>query len=320
MLFSIEAVYLFLGIIVVLGSMFTFADRKNPKRFTSGLFYLLYGVTLLFGKVIPPFYIGLMVLIMVAIVGAGGLKLGSYGEATLEERSRHRGRLKNRLFIPALLIPILTVIGVTWLKNVKVGNVFILDPKNVTLVSLGLATFVALLVSMAMTRSTPFMAVKESRRLLESIGWAALLPQMLATLGTIFTTAGVGAAVSNLVKAIIPTHSLFWIVIAYCIGMALFTMIMGNAFAAFPVMTAGIAVPLLIKQFGVDANHVAALGMFSGYCGTLMTPMAANFNIVPAALLDLKDKNHVIRVQVPTALILLAFNIVAMYVVTLMDL
>jgi uncharacterized membrane protein len=41
--------------------------------------------------------------------------------------------------------------------------------------------------------------------------------------------------------------------------------------------------------------------------------MAANFNIVPAALLDLKDKYHVIRAQAPTALILLAVNIVLMY-------
>ncbi|BBW96221.1 DUF979 domain-containing protein [Geobacillus sp. FSL W8-0032] len=316
---SMEAVYIFLGIVVTLGSVWTFADRSNPKRLTSGLFYLLYGVTLLFGSVIPPFYTGVLVLIMVAIVGFGGLKLGKYEEASPEERQQHRQRLNNRLFIPALLIPILTVIGVTWLKNFKIGGAFLLDPNNFTLVSLGVATFMALLISMAMTRSTPFAAVKESRRLLETIGWAALLPQMLATLGTIFTTAGVGAAVSEWISTIIPTHSLFWIVVSYCVGMALFTMIMGNAFAAFPVMTAGIAVPLLIQQFGVDANHVAALGMFSGYCGTLMTPMAANFNIVPAALLDLRDQHHVIRVQVPTALILLAFNIVAMYVITLMD-
>jgi uncharacterized membrane protein len=53
-----------------------------------------------------------------------------------------------------------------------------------------------------------------------------------------------------------------------------------------------------------------AIGMFSGYCGTLMTPMAANFNMVPAALLELPDKNAVIKVQVPTALTMLAVNIV----------
>ena len=103
------------------------------------------------------------------------------------------------------------------------------------------------------------------------------------------------------------------LVALYCVGMALFTMVMGNAFAAFPVMTAGVALPFLIQ--GHDANPAAlvAIGMYSGYCGTLMTPMAANFNIVPAALLDLEDKYQVIKVQIPTALTLLLINILLMY-------
>jgi uncharacterized membrane protein len=54
---------------------------------------------------------------------------------------------------------------------------------------------------------------------------------------------------------------------------------------------------------------MVAIGMFSGYCGTLMTPMAANFNMVPAALLELPDKNAVIKVQIPTALSLLVVNV-----------
>lgn len=317
MFISIEAVYVFLGLITLFGSLYTFRDQKNPRRVTSGLFYFLYGVTLLLGSVIPPFVMGLLVIVMVIIVGAGGLKTGSYGEASSEERHESRNRLGNRLFLPALLIPLITILGTTGLKEVKIGELFILDQKNITLVSLAIATLISLIVGIAMTRSRPMTPIKESRRLLEAIGWAAVLPQMLATLGTIFTSAGVGTVVSEWVSAIIPTHSLFWVVFAYCVGMAMFTMIMGNAFAAFPVMTAGIAVPLLIGQFGVDANHLAAIGMFAGYCGTLMTPMAANFNIVPAALLDLKDKNHVIRVQVPTALILLCFNIALLYFISL---
>lgn len=314
---SMEWIYVFLGLIALGGSLYTFVDKNNPRRITSGLFFALYGISLLFGSIIPPFAMGLIVIVMVLIAGMGGLKLGSYGEATAEERQQNRQRLGNWLFVPALLIPLLTIVGSLGFKEVKIGELFVLDQKNITLVSLGLATLIALLIGMALTKSSPLTPVKESRRLLEAISWAAVLPQMLATLGTIFTSAGVGTVVSDLVAQIIPTHSLFWVVFAYCIGMALFTMIMGNAFAAFPVMTAGIAIPLLIGQFGVDANHLAAIGMFAGYCGTLMTPMAANFNIVPAALLDLKDKNHVIRVQFPTALILLAFNILLLYFISL---
>ncbi len=171
----------------------------------------------------------------------------------------------------------------------------------------------ALLVGLAVTRDTPARALGEARRLTESIGWAAVLPQLLATLGALFAAAGVGDVIAHGVSAIIPAGSHFWVVVAYTLGMALFTAIMGNAFAAFPVLTAGIGIPLIVQQGGNPAA-LAAIGMFSGYCGTLMTPMAANFNIVPAALLELPDKNAVIKVQVPTALLLLAVNVGLMYV------
>ena len=105
----------------------------------------------------------------------------------------------------------------------------------------------------------------------------------------------------------------FAAVAMYCIGMALFTIIMGNGFAAFPVIAGGIGIPALVGRYGADPAVMAAIGMFSAYCGTLMTPMAANFNIVPAALLELPDKNAVIKAQIPTALPLLAANIVLLY-------
>ena len=99
---------------------------------------------------------------------------------------------------------------------------------------------------------------------------------------------------------------MFLTVAVFGLGMAIFTMVMGNAFAAFPVMAAAIGVPLVIQGYGGDPAVVGAVGMLAGFCGTLMTPMAANFNLVPAALLELKDQYGVIRAQVATALPLLA--------------
>ncbi|MGF6934065.1 putative membrane protein [Paraburkholderia sp. UCT70] len=107
--------------------------------------------------------------------------------------------------------------------------------------------------------------------------------------------------------------ALFAVVAAYTFAMAIFTMIMGNAFAAFPVMTAGIGLPLIVHQFNGNPAILGAIGMLSGFCGTLMTPMAANFNIVPAALLELKDQNGVIQAQWPTALLLLIVNTILLY-------
>jgi uncharacterized membrane protein len=88
---------------------------------------------------------------------------------------------------------------------------------------------------------------------------------------------------------------------------------MGNAFAAFAVITAGIGVPFLLTQGG-DPVIVAALGLTAGFCGTLLTPMAANFNIVPTAILEIKDKkNGVIKYQAPIAIVMLVIHIVLMY-------
>jgi uncharacterized membrane protein len=102
-------------------------------------------------------------------------------------------------------------------------------------------------------------------------------------------------------------------VLLYAFGMVAFTMIMGNAFAAFPVMAAAIGVPILIHADGGKPAVIGAVGMLAGFCGTLMTPMAANFNVVPAALLELKNQYGVIKAQVPTALPLLLVNIVILY-------
>jgi uncharacterized membrane protein len=190
----------------------------------------------------------------------------------------------------------------------------LIDPKSVTLVLLGTGVIIALIVCYAWLRPLAIAAVDEGSRLANSIGWAMVLPQMLASLGVIFAAAGVGSTIGALVTAIIPSGSVFLAVLLYALGMVVFTMIMGNAFAAFPVMATAIGIPILIHGDGGNAAVIGAVGMLSGFCGTLMTPMAANFNIVPAALLELKSQYAVIRAQVPTAIPLLIVNILILYV------
>ncbi|MBP3364985.1 MAG: DUF979 domain-containing protein, partial [Pseudomonas sp.] len=224
------------------------------------------------------------------------------------------GRLGHKLFIPALSIPLVTVIGSILLKNTQIGGVPLLDPKNTTFVSLGIGCMVALVLACILTRDTPLQGLRESRRLTEALGWTMVLPQMLAMLGLLFNDAGVGTAVAHVTTAYINMDYRLVAVMVYVLGMALFTVIMGNGFAAFPVMTGGVGVPVLVGIYDANPAVMAAIGMFSGYCGTLMTPMAANFNIVPVALLELPDKYAVIKAQMPTALMMLVVNIVLLYV------
>ena len=314
---SLEHFYWLVGLLFVAVAAMNLRDRSNPRRFTTALFWALYALLYLAGERMPPALVGALMILMALLAGLGGVAAGKPEVLPEEARRASSARLGNRLFIPALLLPLVTVIGATLFKDVQVA-VFsaplpLLDPKHLTLVSLGVAAVVALGAACWLTRSTPLQGVREARRLVDAMGWAVVLPHMLAVLGLLFTEAGVGKAVAHVATSYINMDSRFVAVAVFCIGMALFTIVMGNGFAAFPVMAGGVGIPVLVGVYGANPAVMAAIGMFSAYCGTLMTPMAANFNIVPAALLELPDKNAVIRAQIPTALPLLVANIFLLY-------
>lgn len=310
---SLQVVYWLLGGYLAWLAVLGVTDRGNPRRWTTGGFWALVSLVLLVGERLPSAVVGGIVIALALLAGFGGVRLGRYREAASQEKQAEARRLGNRLFVPALLIPAITIVivlGQTYLWG-DIATPF--DPQHLTLVALAVACVIAVAAACLLTRQTPAESVEQSRRLLDAIGWAAVLPLLLATLGTVFAASGVGEAVAAVVRAGIPVENRFVVVLAYALGMAGFTMIMGNGFAAFPVMTAGIGLPLLVQMHGADPAPLAAIGMLCGYCGTLMTPMAANFNLVPAALLELKDPYAVIRAQLGTALPLLGANVLLMY-------
>ena len=252
----------------------------------------------------PPEPLGVAVLAMVALGGLNRTGRGAGSPATPEQRAASAERLGNRLFGPALAIPLVTlalVLGGRWLHAW-------IDPRQSTLTALGIACVVAFAAALRVTRASPATGLAEGRRLLDALGWAVLLPMLLATLGSVFAATGVGDTIAAIVGALIPTDSRLACLAAFALGMVLFTVIMGNAFAAFPVLMAGVGLPLLVLKHGAHPAVLGSIGMLTGYCGTLLTPMAANFNIVPAVLLELPDQYGVIRAQWPTAVALLFVN------------
>jgi uncharacterized membrane protein len=312
----IEYVYWLCGVLLLAAGVFEFRDRRVAQAaFWTILAACFFGGDAVLdadkaGNMLPAQICGLAVIVLAAIAGSGLLTRKVHDDRDADRRRESAERLGNRLFLPALAIPLVTLALVLLTPYAKIGAVALIDARQSTLVALGTACALSAVAALLLTRTSVRIALKESTRLLDALSWAALLPMLLATLGAVFAATGVGDAVAHIVSASIPTQSRDACVFAYAIGMALFTIIMGNAFAAFPVMTGGIGLPLLIGQHGANAAVVGALGMLCGYCGTLLTPMAANFNVVPAALLELRDPNGVIRAQWPTALALFATNVV----------
>jgi uncharacterized membrane protein len=310
---TLEHVYWLMGALAGGVAWVNARDSSNPKRWNNAAFWGLYAVTFLAGSRLPHFASGCLVIAMVLVASVGKLGQTTRESQTPAQREESASRWGNRLFVPALTIPAVTLFGTFVLKTAVLGGAPLVDPKQVTQISLALGALAGLGVGMVMLRPPISAPLHEARRLWDAVGWAAVLPQMLAALGALFATAGVGKVVAGLAERWLPLGSPLAAVVTYTVGMAIFTMIMGNAFAAFPVMTAGIGLPLVMTRFGGDVTVMAAVGMLSGFCGTLMTPMAANYNIVPAALLELPDEYAVIKAQVPTALVLLVVNTAIMY-------
>ncbi|GAA1887654.1 DUF979 domain-containing protein [Lapillicoccus jejuensis] len=304
---KVEWVYWLVAAVFLVVAVLRLSDRSDPKRLGSAAFWAVLAFTFVYGtyvvaKTAPPVIEGVAVLVLVVLAALGFPGRGSTDTTTDEQRVGLAERFGNRLFVPALVIPVVAVLFGAVLAKVSLGGRPLLEPKSETIIGLGAAALVGVAVALAIFRPrsvvVPF---REGDRLLGHIGWAAILPQFLATLGLLFTTAGVGDAVGRVTHAVLPDGQRLLAVVVYCLGMAVFTIVMGNAFAAFPVMTAAIGWPVLVQQYHGNPPAVFAIGMLAGFCGTLVTPMAANFNLVPAALLELKDQYGPIKAQLPTA-------------------
>ncbi|HKX28473.1 MAG TPA: DUF979 family protein [Blastocatellia bacterium] len=309
LIFSLETVYVVTGLILLTFAALTFVDRSNPRRVGSGCFWLVLGAIFVLGSIMPSWLTGLLVILLVGLDGAGQV---SRGKRTAEEpASPETGepgrRLGDRIFIPVLAIPAVTfafALVFRWLGQ---------DVNRGALVGLGFGALVALVVGLGITGGTVRMAMTEGRRLNETMGTVNVLPQLLASLGVIFTAAKVGDLIAYGIKGVVPEGNLFLLVVANCLGMALFTLVIGNSFAAFPVIATGVLVPLIIRPFGVDPAMAAIITLTAGASGTLSTPMAANFNIVPAALLEMRDQYAVIKFQWPFAFTIWSFHVLLLW-------
>ncbi len=307
-----QHVFYFVGALFAAWALLGAFDRTNPKRFGNAAFWGLVALSLLAGHRLGDLANGLLVL---GLAGLATFRLIGRGapSTTDAERTTAGERHGNALFLPILVVLLTAVAGTLLYLYTPLHDSRLLERGRETFVLLGLGVLLALAFIFAWLRPSPLAPLDEGRRLIDAVGWAAILPLMLAALGLVLADTGVGRTIGTLVLTVIPEGTVLPAVVAFGLGMALLTILTGNAFAAFPVMATAIGVPLLIQGYGGDPAVIGSIGMLAGFCGTLMTPMAANFNLVPAALLELKDENAVIKAQIGTAIPLLLVNILLIY-------
>ena len=282
--FLLAILYALIGLCMAIAGIETLRDKTNKARIGTAIFWFFLAIIFAFGDLIPAVVSGAMVLVIGILALFKQIQVGklpTVNSKTAQEDAK-------RSIIIAQFTPLGGQVGI------------------------GIGAVVSLVLAIILTKAPAKQVFKDSQRMVRSVGAPGVLPQLLAMLGVVFTTCGVGKLTADMISHVFPAGNHFLGVALYCIAMALFTYIMGNAFAAFAVITAAIGIPFVIAQ-GANPVVVAAIGMTSGYCGTLVTPMAANFNTLPVALLEMKDQMGVIKQQAPIAVILLIVQIGLMY-------
>ena len=296
----LEIFYIIIGLFMGITMIFTLKDKNHKTRIGTALFWGILAVVFILGNYIPSMIVGILVVLIAVLSATKQINIGTLKQLDDTFTTLKAEKLGLKIFIPSLAIAIIAMLVASFTEFSGT-------------VAIGIAAICAMVIAFIITKATPKEFLEDSNRMYQSVGSFAILPQLLASLGVLFTAAGVGDKIASIISNVIPAGNAFVGVATYAIGMAIFTMIMGNAFAAFAVITVGIGVPFVFN-IGGDPLIIGTLALTAGYCGTLLTPMAANFNMLPAALLEMKDKNAVIKAQAPVALTLLAVHILLMYV------
>ncbi len=297
-----EIIYIFMGFMCMYTAFKNLKDKENPSQVGTFIFWFLLGIVLALGQWLPSLVSGILVVLMCLPAVFKKVAKGHADVPTAQETQANYEIIGMKIFAPTLCIGIFAIlcamtglgIGLSALNGVAIGVVL------------------AMIILMFQNKGNTFKVfMKDSERMLSVVGPLSMLPMLLACLGAVFTQAGVGEVIAQVVGNIIPEGNVTVGIIVYAIGMMLFTMIMGNAFAAITVMTVGIGYPFVLA-YGANPTVIGMLALTCGYCGTLCTPMAANFNTVPVALLNMKKQFGVIQNQVLIAGIMIVVQIIMM--------
>ena len=299
---GLNVVWVIIGLITIYAGIKNLLDKENPSRVGTAVFWCSFGIVCGFGSWLPAKVSGVLVLIMCLPPIFKKVKIGKTDNPTKEHTEQQFKKIGMKIFVPAFSVAVCSL-------------VFALFSNMSSMVAITVGVIVAMVLLMAFDtkQNKPAVFLNDSERFLGITGPLSMLPQLLGCLGGVFTAAGVGDVIAQLVEKIVPKGNVNIGIIVYAIGMVLFTMIMGNAFAAITVMTVGIGAPFVLA-YGANPVVIGMLALTCGYCGTLLTPMAANFNILPVAILNMKDRWGAIKNQVLVAIFMLVFQICYMIV------
>lgn len=299
----VEVLYLLSGVFCMYSGIRAWTKKDSDNPIATGFFWFVLGLIVAFGRYLSHLQVGILVCLICIPAAFNRVKRNRLQAPSQEEQEANFKKVGMKIFIPALSSAVFALSIALFLKgwNSLIGSL-IATIFGITL----------LLIWNKENKISTFM--EEGRRFLGMASAVFIMPLLLSCLGAVFTRAGVGEVFADVFSRIIPEGNIYIGILAYAIGMVLFTIIMGNAFAAITVMTVGVGVPFVL-DLGANPLYIIPLALTTGYCGTLLTPMAANFNIVPGIYLETENKYSIIKMQVVPSIIMFIFQVGYMFIV-----
>ncbi len=198
MTFTINYLFYLVGIVLLVVAGMILTDKAHPRRLSAGVFWLIYALIFLAGNWIPVPIVGVLVVAIALIVGFGGVT-GAKPKMSSEETHRQRDTLPERKAPrQQALRPRANdsrrhrdpharreVSGV-WRRAARRAEERDADRLRRWLRD-------------DARHGRPVDA--RTRRLIDALSWAAVLPQMLGMLGLVFSDESVGKAIAHVTTA-----------------------------------------------------------------------------------------------------------------------
>jgi len=133
--FSLNTFYVVGGCIMLVNAGCVAADKGHGSRWTTALFWTLLGTCFVFGASMPFVVVGYMVLGMGVLAVGGKIEKSRERTTSREERTESAKRLGNWLFVPALIVPVMAVLGTLIFPHLHWRGYSLVDPAYLSITS-----------------------------------------------------------------------------------------------------------------------------------------------------------------------------------------
>ena len=84
----LEIMYIICGIVLIIGGIYSYTDRKNSKRIGSSLFWVLFGIVFIAGPYLNKALVGGILVFMGILTVTKSVAVGSLANSSEEKREK----------------------------------------------------------------------------------------------------------------------------------------------------------------------------------------------------------------------------------------